>query len=529
MLTTIRDCIKTAARCAIATSAGLTAWAAAGPADAFERDSLVWEKCTLCHAPDASGRIARVSDIRTTPEEWTVIVDRMRRLHGMPIGKGEMDRLLKELCATQILTPQEQAKVAYLSLWHNSQQVEAPADKEEEKLFSACVRCHTAGKIFSYRMTAAEWAKLRDFHLYVVPTVVYQMREMRWVPEADAMLASLAKKLPFEKAWSAPAAKLAGTWGVFGYEPGRGGYRGEARIVDAGNAEYTLTGSVTYTDGTSASFAGEATLYGGYALRTRTKNNGLESSGAFIVTGDEMRGEWHLPAPDFRTSSATWLRQGDAPKVARVVPAFVLKGERTTLTVEGLNLPDAKPGDVAFTGGAVKVLSVKRVASGALQLEVMSNAAVVGTAKLGIKGLQAGTVTLAPQIDHIAITPPLGRARLSGGEHYPAEGVQFEAIAYAKGSGAKADAVPLGPVAATFRLAEERTRADDDDIVWLGRIQPNGTYLPTGDYGPNATRNYMVENSGLVKIIAQYKRGAQSFRAEAKLVVTVPDYIARIR
>ncbi len=70
----------------------------AGRADAFAKDSLVWSKCTPCHAPDANGRIARVEDIRTTPEEWTVIVDRMRRLHGMPIRKGEMDTLLKELC-----------------------------------------------------------------------------------------------------------------------------------------------------------------------------------------------------------------------------------------------------------------------------------------------------------------------------------------------------------------------------------------------------------------------------------------------
>ena len=38
------------------------------------------------------------------------------RLHGMPLAKGDMDGLLKELCATQILTPEEQAGVSYLSL-----------------------------------------------------------------------------------------------------------------------------------------------------------------------------------------------------------------------------------------------------------------------------------------------------------------------------------------------------------------------------------------------------------------------------
>ena len=82
----------------------------------FAADSLVRGKCASCHAPAADGRIPRVEDMRTTPEEWTVIVDRMRRLHGMPLRDGEMDRLLKELAATQSLTPDEQRVVASLSL-----------------------------------------------------------------------------------------------------------------------------------------------------------------------------------------------------------------------------------------------------------------------------------------------------------------------------------------------------------------------------------------------------------------------------
>ena len=415
MTVSFRDLVGVARRTAMGTVVGVLTLVAAGPAQAFDRESLVSKKCTACHAAGADGRIARVEDIRTTPEEWAVIVDRMKRLHGMEIKDGEMDRLLKELCATQILTPDEQAKVAYLSLWHNSQQMEVPAGKDEEKLFTTCVRCHTEGKIRSYRMTAESWTKLRDFHLYIVPTVVFQMREMRWIPEADAALASWASKLPYGKAWSAPEAKLAGNWAVFGYEPGRGSYRGEARITDAGNGEYKLAGSLAYADGTSAAFAGDATLYGGYALRTRTKHNGFASNGAYIVSGDELRGESHLPAPNFRTSSATWLRAGDAVKVARIVPAFLLKGEKTTLTVEGLNLPDAKPADITFGGAPVKVLSAKRVAPGALELVVMSDADKLGTAKVTVKGIDAGTIRLAPQIDHIAIAPEMGRARLSGG------------------------------------------------------------------------------------------------------------------
>jgi len=501
-----------------------------GSAFGFARDSLVWRKCADCHPPGADGRLARVEEVRTTPEEWTVIVDRMKRLHGMELKAGEMDTLLKELCATQILTPDEQTKVAYLSLWHNAQQVEAPAGKDEEKMFTTCVRCHTAGKIRSYRMSAASWAKLRDFHLFVVPTVVFQMRELRWVVEADAALAQLAAKLPYGIARPAPAPKLAGTWKVFGYEPGRGSYRGEARITDVGNAEYKLAGEISYADGSAETFAGDGTLYGGYALRTRTTNNGFVGRGAYIVAGDEIVGESHLPAPDFHTSRARWLKSGDAPKVARIVPGFVLTGEKTRLVVEGMNVPDATITEVSFAGAPVKVLGVRRLGADALELQVVSAATRVASAKVSVKGVDAGTVMLAPRIDAIAITPEMGRARLSGGRHYPAEGVQFEAIAYAKAtSGGKATRVALGPVPATFRLAEEKSRPDDDDLTWVGAIRPNGTYLPAGDYGPNANRNYSGEGSGLVKVLARYKRGGQTYRAEALLAVTMPDFIARIR
>jgi quinohemoprotein amine dehydrogenase len=343
------------------------------------------------------------------------------------------------------------------------------------------------------------------------------------------VLASLPTKLAYGSAWSAPQPKLAGTWQVFGYEPGRGTYRGEARVTEAGNAEYKLSGKLAYADGTTETFAGDGTLYGGVALRTRTTNNGFAGRGAYIVGSDAIVGETHLPAPDFHTSRARWLRSGDAPKVARVVPGFVLTGEKTTLVVEGVNLPDAKAADIAFAGAPVKVLGVRRLGPDALEVQVTSAAEKLGAAKLTVKGVDAGTVTLAPRIDGIAIAPETGRARLSGGTYYPPEGVQFEALAYAKSGAGKQDRVTLGPVPATFRLAEEKTRPDDDDLVWVGGIKPNGTYLPTGDYGPNPSRNYSTENSGLVKVVAQYKRGGQTYQAEALLAVTVPDYIPRIR
>lgn len=514
-------------RCPALTFAlSLTVLLAAGAAGAFNKDSLVWQKCTDCHAPTADGRIPRVEDIRTTPEEWWVVVDRMKRLYGMELGKGEMERLLKELCATQILTPEELGKVSYLSLQHNSQQMEVPEGSDQDLLFATCVRCHSAGKIFSYRMTPEAWKKVRDFHHYVTPTVHLQMREMRWRTEADKVLAYLGKAFAYGKAWQAPATNLEGSWFILGREPGKGTYRGEATVSPRGDGEYTLKGVLEYADGSSEAFGGDAVLYGGIALRTRTQHNGFETRGAYVLSDGELRGENHFPAPHFRTSSATWTRKDGAPRVARVWPEYLLKGEKTTLRVEGQNLPEAKADDVAFVGGSVKVLGVQRVNTNVLELRVLSGNPKLAEAKLKIKGLDAGAVRLAPKIDLIAVSPSTGRARLSGGPNYPAEGVQFEAIAYAKGS--KGD-VALGPVPATFALAEEKTREDDDDLRWVGGISPNGTYIPIGDYAPVATRKYKAEASGWVKAVATYEHGGRAFKADGKLAVCVPDFIPRIR
>lgn len=530
---------------ALCTIGALGLLASAPAAHAFTDDSLVARKCTSCHARGPDGKISRVEELRTTPEEWTVIVDRMRRLHKMSLTKPEMDRLLKELCATQILTPEEQARVSYLSLFHNSQELEAPADPAEEKLFVTCVRCHSAGKIRSYRMTAASWAKLRDFHLWVDPAIVYQMREMHWREEAAALLQDLMPaRYGYGQAWTAPAPQLAGRWTIVGYEPGKGSYRGEAEVKGGADGEYTLSGTLRYSDRTAEAFEGQATLYGGYALRTRTRHGKAETRGAYVVSGGEMKGENHFPAPRFRTSRATWIRNDAGPRVARVFPGFLLAGEKTTLTVEGVGLPTLAAADVAFTGGAVQVLSAKRSGPDAVELQVVATAAAPVEAKLTVKGLDAGVLRLAPAIDYIAVTPAMGRARLAGGAPYPAEGVQYEAIAYARAkpqaAAATAGATPaafrpdpsdvaLGPVPATFKLAEQKTRDGDDDLKYVGTISANGNYVPRGDYRPIPARAYSDEGSGLVKVLATYQRGGKKYDAEAQLAVTEPDFIQRIR
>ena len=499
-------------------------------ATAFSKDSLVWKKCTTCHEP-ANGKIPRVEEIRTTPEEWTVIVDRMSRLYGMDLSKKEMDTLLKELCSTQILTPDELDKVSYLNLMNNPQTMEGPVGADQEKMFTTCVRCHSAGKINSYRMNAASWPKVRDLHLYLYPTTVYQMREMKWVPEAEAVLANLAKSHAYGQSWKAPADKPAGAWLILGYEPGRGEYRGQATVTSAGNDEYTLQGSLGFAGGTSENFRGEATLYGGYALRTRTSHNGLKTLGAFSFAEGKINGEHHYPAPDFRTSSSSWYPLNGSPQLLRVSPGYLLKGEVTKLVLEGVKLPEVTAADIRFSSGSVKVLSVRRISPEALEVQAVSSEDGLARAELSVNGLNAVPVTLAKQIDFITITPEMGRARLAGGKAFPSEGVQFDAIAFANSdkSAKPADAVRLGPVPAAFKLTAEVKRPNDDDLQWMGMISPSGKYIPFSDYGAVPTRTQQVESNGLARVEAIYKRGERQYAAKARMVVTLPDFIPRIK
>lgn len=506
----------------LAAALTLAATLATGAAQAFTKDSLVWKKCTDCHEPKG-GKIPRVEEIRTTPEEWWVIVDRMKRLYGMELGKGEMETLLKELCSSQILTPDEQAKVYYLSLQHNSQFLEVPQGPDQEQLFTNCVRCHSAGKIFSYRMTPEAWKKVKDFHHYVTPTVHMQMRETRWREQADKALAYLGREYAYGETWKAPDLKIEGAWTLVGHEAGKGDYRGRAVLKAAGAGEYTLSGTLSYADGTSESFSGDATLYGGYALRTRTRHNGFATKGAFLFTAAEAKGENHFEAPNLRVSSVRWVKDDGAARVLRVSPGFVVAGQEATLTIEGANLPEVGAGDVSF-GGEVEVLSARRTAPDAITARVLFKGASAADVPAAVKGVVTAGASLkvAPQVDSIAVLPGTGRARLAGGPAYPAEGVQFEAVAYA-------GQTALGPVPATFHLEEESTRPDDDDLKWVGDVGPNGTYIPLGDYRPLASRKYHGEASGWVKVVAKYESAGKPLQADAKLAVTMPDFIPRIR
>jgi quinohemoprotein amine dehydrogenase len=212
-----------------------------------------------------------------------------------------------------------------------------------------------------------------------------------------------------------------------------------------------------------------------------------------------------------------------------------LAGEETRILIEGMNLPEVAAEDITVADADVAILQARTTSPESIEVLLMYRNTDHRATSLSIKGLEspasALNLKLTPRIDYLTIDPAMGRARVNGGINYPAEGVQFQAFAHSRGAdaGDPLDDYLLGPVSAEFSLAEEVTRPGDDDLVYLGAIEADGTYIPSGDYNPIPAREYGGEATGMVKVIAKYVRGPDSWTAEGRLVVTVPDYIQRIR
>ncbi len=63
----------------------------------FPKTSMVRQKCSACHKPDAKGRLEVIRETRKTPEEWKVVVDRMVRINSAPLEDSNFNAVIKEL------------------------------------------------------------------------------------------------------------------------------------------------------------------------------------------------------------------------------------------------------------------------------------------------------------------------------------------------------------------------------------------------------------------------------------------------
>lgn len=516
----------------------------------FDNSTMVFQKCGACHKPDPNGNLDVIQETRKTPEEWKNVVDRMIRINGAPLEDENFDAVIKELSRDLILTPDEMAGISYINSDENSQYREIPQNELEQQMFMACVRCHTWGKLASHRNTKSQWGEVRNLHLGYYPTIILQMRQMDWPVISKDLIDPLAARFAFDapqwRQWLKNRKKedLAGPWVVAGYQPGMGYYQGIYRFTadpSKGADEYVVEKEIRYESGAVLKTSGSATLFGDYHLRYALAPTPLSGrcEGVFDLNADTQvfTGKWWALIQDANTyGNEQFARVTGEGKILSVFPRSLrIAGENQTITIVGTGLPnDAAPGDIAFSDGQIKATAVLAVSPFSIVCRIeVGNDAKIGMTGLAIKGVPYDMpINVFNKIDGIRIDPALGRARVSCGAAYPPQGVQFVARGVSFGPDGKPDTgddLILEPVDAKWRLEEQVTRENDDDLKYLQTSIENGLYTPITTYGPIEKRLMRKEGTGLIAVCASFLDGDRELNDRARLAVTVPDFVTHIK
>jgi len=530
---------------------------------------LVRAACGSCHETDAQKRMTRISYMRKTPEGWQLTVKRMVRTGRVNLKPEEARQIVRYLADHHSLSPAEARTVFYEAEKRPALEKSPSKDYRE-----TCIRCHQGSRALAQRRTAEEWSLLKGFHLGYFPVVEFQsFREMprapweqeevsaegskeedagaarrRPAPEAspaetdptkmrvDRVLEFMAKKYPFEtpewKDFQARRAErdLSGRWLLATHQPGRGLVAGELRLEKSG-ADYLTRAELLHPDGSVEKREGRAVLYAGFDWRGSSQGQGLGELKEVMMLSDDgatLAGRFYKGAFGELGMDVTVTRLGADLRIAGVVPRAVAGGGgAASLRIVGANFPsDLAPRDVSL-GPGVGVKQVSRVSPAAIELQVeVDKNTPAGRRDVSVRGTSSvGSFAVYDRLDYIKVNPGEGMARL-GGVRFPKQFVQFEAVAFHRGPDGEpltADDVDLGVVDAGWSLEEYHVRHADDDLKYVGSIDPKGFFTPNIE-GPNPER-HGTNNYGDVWAVAAYRPpGGKELRGRAHLLVTVPLY-----
>ncbi len=552
-------------------------------------DQLTIRKCGGCHQRDSNGMMRRLSYIRTSPEVWEQAIKRMIRLNGLSITPPEVRDVLRYLSSNNGLAPEEM-KPAFWEAEHLT-----VGDQEDytpnPALQKTCNNCHSVGRVLAQRRTRDDYEKLVAMHIGLFPGAANIYRPMRPKPlldvdaparptvnpaggiameypkgskpsanakyPVDLALDYLASAQPLMTpewtAWRAAMRpqKLAGTWLLSGYQPGKGKLYGQV-VITPGAADGQFATSVQFsyvTSGVTVKAAGKSIVYTGYNWRGRVYPPAGPST-APSITATSIPTEWReamMVSRDGNSIDGRWfwsgfgelgidvhmVRAGSETVVLGTDLSALQSPSKVTLKIFGGSLPAGlKASDIDF-GHGVTVTKVVSAAPGLVTVEVeVAKGLPVGMHDLAVgRASVKEALAVYDKVAYIEVTPEARMSRL-GGLKYPKEYAQFEAIAYAAGPDGKPhtdDDVPLGPVAAHWGMEEFISTPTDDDVKFVGSLDDAGLFTPNVE-GPNPERkkqanNFPVNNYGDVWVAATYKTAdGTELKAKSYLVVTVPNY-----
>ena len=513
--------------------------------------------CGDCHKSDDKGRMSRISYRRTTPEGWQETIRRMVTLNKAEIEPADAREIVKYLSDTLGLAPEE-TKPAYFESERRLIDFKYTGNNDTEQI---CSSCHSIGRVMLQRRTGKEWDLVLAMHRGFYPLIDGQVFR-RFGPASsepgpdgrppdnrhpmDKALAHLKPTFPFTTpewtAWSANmrSPRLDGTWLLSGYDPGAGPIFGTVKMTANPSAADEFTTDTTFQyarSGRTVTRTGRSLIYAGHQWRGRTMVNADAATSLREVMEVErdwqsMAGRWFNGDYDELGPDVKLTRIASAPVVAGLDrPSARRGGTAQTLRIFGANFPAGVAArDVDFGPG----VTVSRVVSATptmvtVEVDVAATASV-GARDLFLSGmLSKGALTVYDKVDFIKVRPAWNMARV-GGAVFPKMLSQFEAFAYAFGPDGKPDTkddLTLGPVDAAWSVEEYTATFDDDDIKFVGEVNPStGLFTPALD-GPNPARSGNRNNIGDVWVVGTHKPAGDGapMRARSHLVVTVPLYL----
>jgi quinohemoprotein amine dehydrogenase len=532
-------------------------------------DQTVQKACGACHKPDDKGQMSRISFQRNTPEGWQSTIQRMAALNGLTIDPQTARLVVKYLSNSHGLAPEEARPAAFEAERRLiDYKYTASADAE-----SACIKCHSMGRVISQRRTRSEWDLLIAMHRGWYPLVDFQAFRRGGPPPRDPSpdgrppdlrhpvekaLDHLSKTFPLKtpewQAWSANMrpARLDGTWMLSGWELGKGAIYGKVTIAADSGSPDEFTTTISYRvarTGEVVTRTGRGIVYTGFQWRGRSTKGNAASTPPGAGEDTALR-EVMFVDRDWRSMEGRWFTGGYDEigldvRLERVGAETRLLGtDRTALRtgatnqelkVYGANLPASlRPADIDL-GPGLSVTKVGPVTADLATVVVdVAPAAAIGARDLFVAGAsKQKALAVFNRIDAIKVKPDWAMARV-GGVTFPKMLAQFEAWAFHNGADDRPDTpddVNLGLVEAAWSMEEYTATYGDDDVSFVGDLDAGtGRFVPNIE-GPNPERKGERNNIGDVWIVAKYAadagdgKPANTIRARAHLLVTVPLYM----
>ena len=504
--------------------------------------ALLETRCSGCHPPhEEGGKLESIEHQRKTPEAWEMTIYRMLRTHGVNLEAGEARILIKYLSDQYGLAPSEVEPFRY-ALEKRNNTIEQHVPKEVK---GTCVACHSYARIALQRRTPELWGRLPDLTAALLPNIENQVASTGLLGDFWYTLVRkesvpyLTQTYPFDSAawqqWQAkPEPNYAGVWNVVGHDPGKGGaYTGRMTLSASENDGYAGRLAYDFADGSRLSGTTTVTMYTGFQWRGVAEVDGGQTHKEIFFANEDgtlISGRRLLTLVGDLGMEETLYRNTGQARFLAVSPTALKVGERATLRLFGMNLPESLTAAAISLGPGVTVQSLRRVDADTVMADVVvGKKAKVGARQARIRGVDGERpLAVYETVDYIRLSPEQAFAR-PGGIRTPKIFQQFEAVGYANGSDGRKgtdDDVRLGRVGpVTWNLNEYVKRVNDDDVRFVGALDAHGLFTPAAD-GPNPKRHLSQGNVGDVWVEAWYRpNGARRpLGARAHLLVMPAKY-----